>query len=412
MKTHDRSEFYSEPISRNRSRTPEGFMVCHDVPIARLGFQQYRQSEIDPKQELIADAAGYITAERTEEEVFRTETMASFEGKPVTIGHPGSFVDPSNFGNLACGVTMNVRRGEGANSGFMMADLLITTQAAIDTIEHMGIREVSCGYDTRYEQVEPGRAVQRDIVGNHVALVARGRCGPSCSIGDEDMASKNSGKSWGDRFRAVFRSKDEAEAEMIAKEMDEAEEEEAAKKKKEEMADCLKPVMDAIAKIRDDFEEFKKGAKKEETEDLLITAETASKIDQNGVKLYTGDAARTIAQRAEILSPGFKVATFDAQTTDAQRAQALCGCERKALALAYATPEGKEAIDPFLEGRTIDALPANAVHGVFVAASEVMKARNNGQARATVDVRDFGKRKSLDEMNKEAAAFYGKRKQA
>jgi hypothetical protein len=49
------------------------------------------------------------------------------------------------------------------------------------------MREVSAGYDAAYEQLGPGRARQYEIVGNHTALVERGRCGPACAIGDKEM---------------------------------------------------------------------------------------------------------------------------------------------------------------------------------------------------------------------------------
>jgi len=46
------------------------------------------------------------------------------------------------------------------------------------------LREVSCGYDAQYEQIEKGKGKQREIIGNHVALVTKGRAGNRCTIQD------------------------------------------------------------------------------------------------------------------------------------------------------------------------------------------------------------------------------------
>jgi hypothetical protein len=61
--------------------------------------------------------------------------------------------------------------------------LLITTEKGIELVK-AGLREVSCGYDAQYEQIEKGKGRQRDIIGNHVALVTKGRAGSRCTIQD------------------------------------------------------------------------------------------------------------------------------------------------------------------------------------------------------------------------------------
>ena len=414
-RTSDKSTFYAEQIGPKRSLTPEGFLLCHDVRIARTGVQEYGTNEVPVED----DGSGRVMVDRQADDVFRPETLSSFEGKPVTIGHPDEFVSPDNFGALACGVTLNVRRGDGADVDYMVADLLITTKDAIATIQQFGIREVSCGYEADYEQGEPGRAVQRNIVGNHVALVARGRCGSSCSIGDHAMS--NPKKSVLARFLDAFKSKDEKEMEKCAKEAEDEAEAEEAKKEDKKTADALKPILDAIKKIGDDVEELKKAKADDKdddddkTEDTVINAETGEKLSMEGVKLYTGDALRVIAQRAEIIAPGFKVPTLDAKVKDGARVKALCGCQRKALDTAYATEDGKAAIDPFLMGRSIATLDLASLNHVFAGASELMKRTNNGGAnpRASVTMRDFGKAPPTnDAINKANREYYANRNKA
>ena len=120
---------------------------------------------------------------RPEEEVFSPETIASFEGMPVTNDHPPEGVDIGNIRALQKGHVHNVRRGSGEESDLLLADLIITDPKLIHLILEEGKREISCGYT--YELCEEnGRYLQRKIRGNHVAVVDAGRAGPRVSIKD------------------------------------------------------------------------------------------------------------------------------------------------------------------------------------------------------------------------------------
>jgi uncharacterized protein len=211
--------FYTtEQLGRSRELTPEGFLLCRDVPIARIGKQQYARGEVP----VPPGPDGTIWIEREPEEVFRPETIASFAGKPVVDDHPplGIKVTPENWARLAKGVTLNPRRGDGVqtDNDFMYADLLITDADLIADInkdlqtDSAGIRpkpkrEVSAGYDAEYEETGPGRGRQTDIIGNHVALVDKGRCGPRCAIGDKAMSNRTF-KAFRDRIMKMASSGD------------------------------------------------------------------------------------------------------------------------------------------------------------------------------------------------------------
>ncbi len=184
---------FNSRLGETRFRLADGSLLCKDVPIARTGSQLYSALDL-PKLE--ADSDGEIVVERTDDEVFNPETLASFEGMTVTILHPEDgagnikFVDPENWRELAVGHVQNVRRGSGSQSDLMIADLIIKDEEAIDYIEN-GLREVSCGYDAEYQQTAIGKAKQYQITGNHVALVPNGRAGTRCAIGDRNtMATK------------------------------------------------------------------------------------------------------------------------------------------------------------------------------------------------------------------------------
>lgn len=427
-KTGDRMRFFTvQKLGPKRSLTPEGFLLCEDVPVARTGEMIYGAGEVPVE----TGPDNLIRISRNPDEVFRDETLASCEGKPVTLDHPEEFVAPGNFGALARGSMFNVRQGSGIEDDLMIADLMITEQSAIKAVQDDGIEEVSLGYEADYEQVSPGRGVQRNIVVNHVALVERGRCGPRCAIGDHEMSKKTGKRSFADRLRAAFMSKDADEAEKLATEaeyMDEESEEEKKAREAEEAkgktGDALNKILDRLKAMDADIKELKEKVDDEESEeekkareakeanDAILEAETAGKLSEAGVELYTGDSAKHILPRLEILAPGFKLPTFDAKTTDAQRAKALCGCQRKALDVAYQTDAGRAAIEPFLSGRTADfgALPAALVHAAFMGASELIRAKNNdGNGRTAVNTKDFGKSSSVHDINAQNKAFWADR---
>jgi len=172
--------YYGTRLSENISkREPEGYLLCLNVPVARTGIQEYLPSELG-----LPGTGRLIPVFRPEEEVFSPETVASFEGMPVTNDHPPEGVDISNIRALQQGHAHNVRRGSGEASDLLLADLIITDPKLITAILEEGKREISCGYT--YELCEEnGRYIQRKIRGNHVAVVDAGRAGSRVSIKDE-----------------------------------------------------------------------------------------------------------------------------------------------------------------------------------------------------------------------------------
>ena len=174
--------YYGSIISENRTVTPEGYLICLNVPIARTGVQQYLRSELG----LDGDPSALIDITRTEDEVFSAATISSFEGKPVTWDHPPNSVNPGNIAAYYCGHAQNVRRGQGPESNLLIADLFITSKCLIEAIQG-GMREVSCGYDCEYVQDDAGHIYQRSIRGNHVAIVAAGRAGSRVAIKDSGV---------------------------------------------------------------------------------------------------------------------------------------------------------------------------------------------------------------------------------
>jgi hypothetical protein len=177
--------FTVTPLGPSRALTPEGFLHCRDVPMARTGVQIYGPGETP----MTLGISGRVVVERDPEDVFAPEAIASLQGKPVVNDHPVSedgqrlYVTTGNWRELAIGTVFNPHRGEGDLADFLVADLIIYDPAAITLIE-AGKRELSVGYEAQYVDLGPGRGRQIDILCNHLALVDAGRCGPRCAIGD------------------------------------------------------------------------------------------------------------------------------------------------------------------------------------------------------------------------------------
>lgn len=174
--------YYGYTLSPNQIETGEGFLICKNVPIARIGSQDYAGHELGLTGQ---DANQIYRAIRTPEEVFSDAAMASFEGKPVTNDHPPDLIGPDDVSMYEKGHAQNVRKGSGRWEGFLLADLHIHSRDLIDAIR-AGKREISCGYECEYEDNGDGTFTQRNIRGNHIAVVDKGRAGKQAAILDSD----------------------------------------------------------------------------------------------------------------------------------------------------------------------------------------------------------------------------------
>ncbi|GHU70652.1 hypothetical protein FACS1894184_16400 [Clostridia bacterium] len=168
--------YYGSKISEHMTTTPEGFLICQHVPIARTGTYEYRADELGLEGERM------VKVHRTPEEVFNNTAIASFESKPVTLGHPFGVVTPDNANAYIKGHVRNIKRGIDDEDDLLIADLVITDASLITQIKE-GLREVSCGYDCLYDDNGSGY-MQTQIRGNHVAVVEQGRAGDRVAIRD------------------------------------------------------------------------------------------------------------------------------------------------------------------------------------------------------------------------------------
>jgi len=113
----------SYPISPNKALTKEGFLVCRNAVIASICTREYLHDELD---QVKPNADGKVFLIRPSDVLFSDDTINSFEGKPVTLGHPDvPNVTGENWKQFAVGTVSHVRQGTESTAGCLVADIII-----------------------------------------------------------------------------------------------------------------------------------------------------------------------------------------------------------------------------------------------------------------------------------------------
>lgn len=171
-------------INSERKYTDEGFLVV-PARISRTGIQEYLAVEMGLQDRNPSDV---IRVYRPEEEVFSDVSLASFANKPVTNNHPPELVNAANAKEYSVGhAGPSVTR----DGSFAKTELFVIDAQSIADIES-GKAELSNGYTADIDWTpgvspdgEQYDAVQRNIKGNHIAIVERGRAGRDCRVADQ-----------------------------------------------------------------------------------------------------------------------------------------------------------------------------------------------------------------------------------
>jgi len=166
-------------IDSKRIYSDEGFLKV-PARIGRSGIQEYSAIEMGMTDR---EPHEKVTVLRPEEEVFSDATLKSFGFKPITNNHPPELLDSKNAKKFSVGMSDRkvIRDGD-----FMATDLNVFDADAIADVE-FGKAEISNGYTADID-FTPGvtsdgvqyDAIQRNIRGNHIAIVTRGRAGSDC----------------------------------------------------------------------------------------------------------------------------------------------------------------------------------------------------------------------------------------
>jgi hypothetical protein len=179
-----------ESAQDKREFDSNGWFEVKDNPLSLVGVFPYLGRSIDPE----ADPDKLFNVYRPAEELAAAECVESFKLLPWVDDH-------TMLGSEEEGLTPAERKGvqgvigqdvyfDGADGdGVLKGNIKVFSEAMASLIAN-GKKELSCGYRCRYEYAPgsfKGQAydyVQRDIRGNHLALVDNGRMGPDVAVLD------------------------------------------------------------------------------------------------------------------------------------------------------------------------------------------------------------------------------------
>lgn len=444
----------TEQLGPKRRLLPNGTLLCLDVPIARTGWMLYAPGETP----IPAGSTGAAHVHREASELFSASTLASFMAVPVTDKHPpGGYVDSKNSKMYSRGFsTTNIRQGTGDDADVMLADIIITDQELIEKALN-GTVEVSAGYAADYEVTGSGEGRQTNIIGNHIALVDKGRCGPRCAIGDHATLSHSiinptEGTEMPIARKAISGtpSANRKRIDELNAEIDQLEEEEQGGENDTHIhvhvgdaaiKDGDPPTNDAMDKRLTTIETGMKAVTEavagltavitgKKTTDGLLTpeqieaaAEAKRVADAALANAATTDSAaletgyKAVMSDAEVLVPGYRFPTFDATAKRAVTIDTMCNARRRVLDMAYATGDGQSIIDGVAgtEAGKLDLVKADcsAVATIFTAAAGAKRMLNNrqvtGDGKAGNQQQDEGQKVwSIADQNKANAEYWAK----
>lgn len=174
-----------------------GYLFVDKSPILREGILEYYGSELLADGETEVDGVKvdpdkiykvYISREEIE------KGKDSFKLKPITddhtwLGNEGEDAKEYQVGTI--GENLYVE------DGYLYAPLEFTGKEIIEKITEHEKEELSCSYYNRFEKSENSEYdfIAKDIKGNHLALVDRGRCGSTVRVLNSIMEKKEMAES-------------------------------------------------------------------------------------------------------------------------------------------------------------------------------------------------------------------------
>lgn len=286
-----------------------GFLV--DTPVvARIGVQVYYMEDGSTVREF-----------RPAEEVFKEKSLASYQGKPVTLEHV--FVNSENAKDVVVGSVSGKAEQLGSS---VIAPIVVYSQQAIDEARAGNAKELSVGYsavldetpgwgdpatgnyilktDAKESDVPPDwqefDAIQRDIKVNHLAMVFRGRAG---------VAKLNMDGQQENPYTDSVDSNKEDVKEMVKIKLDGAQEFEIAPEVASHIAAIKKDADDAKAKA--DTIEAERDALKAKVDAMpaeIEKAVKAAKADAESLAALVTVAAEVGVKTDGLDAKGIKVA--------------------------------------------------------------------------------------------------------
>lgn len=176
-----------------RERTPDGYLLIKDNPVARPGVMLYRAAELgDMFKDRDPDST--VRVYRDPAVLFAADCMNSYKGKPVTAEHPPKLLDSTNVMQYQTGASReDASVSHASGTPTVNVSLLIQDQRTIDRVESGELTELSPGRRATVVPVEHSEydAITTEDYCNHIALVPRARGGRDLKLSDKQTLNVN-----------------------------------------------------------------------------------------------------------------------------------------------------------------------------------------------------------------------------
>ena len=325
-------------LSQRRIYDGTGFLSAPAV-IGRTGVQAYRRGEIG----LDGDPLAEVRLMRAADDVFAPETVASFENMPLTNNHPAGGVTKDNWRQIAVGEVRDVSK---TGDGFLGGTVIVKEGSAIRAVLD-GKTALSCGYGFDFDPT-PGEGFdgyQRNIRGNHVAIVDVPRGGPACRVADENGKGKTMA----------------AKKIKVIDGLPEFEMDEVAAAAVEKTITALAKDRDAVIKEHSDFVDSNKTVLAAKDAQLAAKDTEIAKLktDLEAAKAIDTDAL--VADRVKVIEDAKKIAP------ELKPTGTVDGIRKAAIAVAVAQPTAKVVADAVFGSAGVEKASAEQVKTVFTA---------------------------------------------
>lgn len=176
-----------------REKDRNGFLHVKISPLTRVQVAPYYGREIPGFEELGLQRDKIYYGYRPEEELKKESTINSVNGIPIQLRHHADFADnPAKETRIGATGTEATYK-----SPFLMNSLHFFDKKAIDLIESDAMKELSLAYRYKPDFKSSGEVngqkydfTMRDLSGNHLALVEKGRAGREVLVYDENPNSQ------------------------------------------------------------------------------------------------------------------------------------------------------------------------------------------------------------------------------
>ena len=340
-----------------RTITKDGFLVV-PATISKIGVFDYLATELGLREEGIKKVA------RTEKSLFSDETIKSFENATLTVGHPKDGVNAKNWKELSVGVIRNVKRV----GDELAAEAWIYDENAIKTVQEHGVEQLSCGYDC---DIKPSTVQDADfemspMIGNHVAIVAKGRCGGGVKLADEDKTIMGKTAKFLDAFLGAFGIKlsdeqkkqiEEDEEKGKGSEVKPEGEKKPTEPKKEKEENVEKEEFEKKLAAKDaEIQQLKDAQAKQEADAKQAAVLADAKVVFKEVKFADNATVREI-QESAVVAQGIFTKDEAAKLSDEE----ISGAYQTAKAVIAKLSDERKSLGSILLG---DAAPGNAAPSI------------------------------------------------